>query len=809
MILRKHSIPKAVATVFLFWFVILLGLDFNLADTAELKKTGFQTLTVAAGIVAGIFFAYRAEFLRRRKKELSIKGGAVRGLQSNLGLPPIHLHELKKAAAIPQGQALEALQPPEFAGTDYIETWRRETAKSHPAYVALFDDVLKTLSAPEYAGYPATHHTAPPKNHGLRSLVTHSLLVSQLMLLHAPFFHYKPFKGRKLKDKNYLFDPNDPLIPIIGLAHDLGKIECLVFKDGKAVDMRPNHAQIGARAIARTDAFWHPQIDGESRRFLSMIIAFYHTPQEMPTDEKGNVLSDRLHALLELLILCDKQAGQIENGLTDRMYSAKNQRDIEAMMENFEESREQTRRRIETGAMSDGNGTVPMETAIFKVLNERNRINGSDNYSIGIRCAVKDYPGSYVLLNEERFVAAVAQEMGVSVEDYEMITDEKYGDKQDMRQKGKAVNDVKRFTREVLKMLSLFPIAAYSEDEDGNVTVTHQTHNILATFEEEGMIRNPELAVYKADFVEGRWFTDQHRNKFKGNYRIDGVVNEKREGWFSWASVIALNADRCPENLEAVCKSENSKRLTAVITGARMGRIGLKTEREDEAERARLAVMAEATAAAGGDTVQGNIAMLESLLAQPKPKAKTPKVKEEAPATVPVSEPETAAAKPKADPTDTGHAVSEDIPPEPVTAPDEAENQPQGDTVMPSDEQAEPAVLQPANPIDFHSVVRRIYRKHRKELNEGIRIETLDGEIPLTVSVAAWDRAGQKGEPDQVCLIEADASWLAEHYGVQVKRGENGLTYNVNSREWMPAAGIKRILLDDKGRLTVYCKFKD
>ena len=80
-----------------------------------------------------------------------------------------------------------------------------------------------------------------------------------------------------------------------------------------------------------------------------------------------------------------------------------------------------------------------------------------------------------------------------------------------MRSKGKHVNDVLRFSRQILKMLTHFPIYREQEDADGNVTNQSHIYNMLATFEQEGWVRSPEMAVYKIDLVEGRWFTDKSR----------------------------------------------------------------------------------------------------------------------------------------------------------------------------------------------------------------------------------------------------------------------------------------------------------
>ena len=109
--------------------------------------------------------------------------------------------------------------------------------------------------------------------HGGRSLLEHSLLVAFQMQNLAMKWTYTGLRDRsgkrvslKLRDDNYKFDPMDPIVLIVGLAHDIGKIEAYLYDDtGEIVGSHHEHDLTGARMIARMPEMWDlPEADRQA-----------------------------------------------------------------------------------------------------------------------------------------------------------------------------------------------------------------------------------------------------------------------------------------------------------------------------------------------------------------------------------------------------------------------------------------------------------------------------------------------------------------------------------------------------------------
>jgi hypothetical protein len=248
-ITKPKEVLSAAFKVTLFWWLISAALYFD-----KLDYRSAQYLAIgAAGIVAGLMLMLWLIGADRNQARASLRGQTVRGMSSTIGSIPIHAKPLRQATTFPPKS-----EYPDEADKNFISVWRKQMP---PAMQALMDAILKTLWAyPKYPAAPTTEEN-PTRNHGGRSLTNHSLMVAWLMCNHAQHHTYEGPKvnGNKLfglLDPSYQFDATDPLIPILGLAHDIGKIECLIWDEkGKAVDMANFHDLKGARIIARMDAF--------------------------------------------------------------------------------------------------------------------------------------------------------------------------------------------------------------------------------------------------------------------------------------------------------------------------------------------------------------------------------------------------------------------------------------------------------------------------------------------------------------------------------------------------------------------------
>lgn len=322
-----RRIPNVVAGLTLFWAGVLSVLY---PDDAF----NFPFLVPwAAALFAGIYAAgvasdeWRENHLKRLKYRFDLKlpvedprafENAERGVRSSLGPPPFAFHPLPRHPEYAYS-VLRAHSPPELAGTDILDRMLGKhlgkTARAkRPAHAALFDAIAQTLLAPEHVATPAGID-----RHGGRSLVTHTLLVTALMMHRAPAYFYIPH-GFSPVDPDFKLDPLDPLIPLIGMAHDLGKIRCMTYsEDGVAVSLKRGHEAMALRELALMPEYWDATFNGEERWILQIALAYAGNVDQAPIQpgkREGEfvVTSDRLHALMGLLGECDRLASSIEMG---------------------------------------------------------------------------------------------------------------------------------------------------------------------------------------------------------------------------------------------------------------------------------------------------------------------------------------------------------------------------------------------------------------------------------------------------------------------------------------------------------------
>lgn len=393
--IRPKQIPRAVATVTIFWTTLLIILQFDLFDWQ--RFIGRELLLVmAAGI--GVMISAVTIYAIRQGKLYDLTGKPVRGMECSISTIPIHRQTLPMAASNPD---LSKFMPPEVVSakeTGFIDQWRARWGKTHPAHVRLMDALLRTFTAPGTVDLPATHATDPRHNHGGRSLMTHSLMVSWLMWREANRWDYVPAyasgKRLPLRNPDYRFNPKDPMVALLGLAHDIGKIECFILEQGKVVECKKNHDLIGAQILARMDEYWDAGISVEDREILQLVVAHYHHPSEIPFGQDGLVISDRLHALLEFLIKCDRLASAIENG-SQYDEAIANAEELALFDENEE-------------------GRQDLWSGIIEVLGKASRINSDmPSTNVGWFYRMPNYANKGLLvLKEDSFMIQVAHVTG-------------------------------------------------------------------------------------------------------------------------------------------------------------------------------------------------------------------------------------------------------------------------------------------------------------------------------------------------------------------------------------------------------------
>lgn len=327
--LSPKRVPHSAAIVFSFWGFIFWVYN---ADKAT-DPTLALSVSIAC-LVAGILAKSESIAYRKNTKSGLLKD-TVRGVVSSIGPVPFH------TPVIPINNALDtklirANYPPEFRDSknDLVAQYFSKYEVSHPHYADLFEAILRLLTAPEHIYMPASYACDGTNGdlwietnyHGNRSLLTHSILVYDLMISESESYceKYSPEKPKHANDINFKPDSNDPLIGILGLAHDIGKLKTFILleNNGKylAKKIKRNHDSEGSRVMSLLPEFWNPNIPPIDRAIIQNVMAFYHHPSDLPIappDENSaqeKYVSDRQTALLWLLVKSDRMAGAIEHG---------------------------------------------------------------------------------------------------------------------------------------------------------------------------------------------------------------------------------------------------------------------------------------------------------------------------------------------------------------------------------------------------------------------------------------------------------------------------------------------------------------
>lgn len=367
----RSEVIKATFIVALIWWAIFTAYAF-FGDPGSfiLGKRHFFTSwrAILMGILIGGGGAAAFIFLNRQNRKLLLQPEVKRGLSISIGDVPEQA-----------GTPLRSKVMPDLTGTPSIRRWLGWLEKSSPEHVVLAKAIIRTFW--NDPNLPATH---VKNGHGGKTLFEHTVLVCEQMLFLSQNWEYKGLRGKSgalvlaLRDTNYRFDRTDPLIGLVALAHDLGKIECYIMEDGNIVGSRHDHDRVSSQMLARMPEFWN--LPHEDRSALLGAVGYYHHPQDLPLDQDGRAADDRSIALLELLIRADHAAGDIEGGRAP--FVAPSQSSAGSFSQPSSGGSQD----------SDGGGIVPRENiseeqlwnAFVELVKEPGRVNGRNaKLSIG------------------------------------------------------------------------------------------------------------------------------------------------------------------------------------------------------------------------------------------------------------------------------------------------------------------------------------------------------------------------------------------------------------------------------------------
>lgn len=307
---------KATFGVVFFWWALSIAVD--LLRHPIWYASNFVAITInglfvlGAVIVGGltgwaILYVSKKNGLSTSKESLAGEQGR-NAIATTLGPIPVAAPAPAMSPGLP---TLIGLLPGDDG--EIVARWLASMKQTHPSHHQFTVDILRVLNhAPSL---PATH---VPGGHGGRSLLEHSVLVCAVMLNMARDWEYKGLVSSKgnlvlpLKNEQYVFPKDSPVSGIVGLAHDIGKIESYIMsEDGNVIGSRTIHDLVGGRMIARMDSFWKlPDADQET---ILAAVSHYHHPMGIPLDSMEQAIHDDHIAVMELLIKADNAAGKRES----------------------------------------------------------------------------------------------------------------------------------------------------------------------------------------------------------------------------------------------------------------------------------------------------------------------------------------------------------------------------------------------------------------------------------------------------------------------------------------------------------------
>lgn len=459
--LYQESLVAVWLRLIVFWWLVLTfiavgrdpGLLVNLQDFVSamyfrLWHVGIGTV-VAVGIVA--FYL----FLIKKKTVVDLTGRTERGLKTTIGAVPMPVEPIprvmSKALRLPilderiamwllsQNVPVSSIVP--TAST--VASWggSAEQLEKNKAFRDRLDEVVR--SSPRMASlasgantskdrqpitahgklflaiwdtysahkqWPASHRRG---GHGNRRLHEHCLAVaSQCLHEISPEGSGWSFSGVYAKRRGgeptlkfpnssgYQPSLDDPLIPIVGLAHDLGKL--IAYEVDREGNIKTNHEEggnslydddrgvihdvLGPPILSQMPEFW--ALEARDRTAINVAVAHYHHPSQFPLNNFGQLYDPRAAALMMLVITADKAVGAEESGM-----------DTSALTHAFTED-----------------AKLALYESFVSILTTPGRINGFGNGVDDSGFRVGQKHSDFVAIKCSALLSLIRQDLGLSLE---------------------------------------------------------------------------------------------------------------------------------------------------------------------------------------------------------------------------------------------------------------------------------------------------------------------------------------------------------------------------------------------------------
>lgn len=419
MAVNRKSLVWVVIRISIFWWCLFTLVAFGSSPVKIVEYLGlhaydilrylYQVVFACAVMVLAIGVGVYAQRMFRLKSLLKHE---LMGVVSTIGkvpLPNPPLPRLKdRSTRIPiTGERLNA-----WLQAQYVQDKSQkgqDAKKVLNSYGRLFMAIWDTYCA--HAHYPASHRLG---GHGDKRLYAHCHDVAEraLELAHEGWQYtgiYVKKKGRKPvlimqpNSASAKLNPEDPIIALAGLAHDIGKLVVYkVDRSGAIIDNKEEggntlndddgrvlHDMLGPRVLALMPEYW--DLLPRDRAALSMALAHYHHPSAFPLDRYKRLLDERAAAVMSLLIEADRAVSMEEAALPKSVQDA----EMEAEQ------------------------TEAIYNAFVKIVTEFGRINGVGVPADNAKIQIGQKHGNFIAIKELSLRTLMLNELGWSLDDGE------------------------------------------------------------------------------------------------------------------------------------------------------------------------------------------------------------------------------------------------------------------------------------------------------------------------------------------------------------------------------------------------------
>jgi hypothetical protein len=340
--MSKHSYLGNLAVVCASWWLALLIFDITqpLRNGGVMDlQAGMKTIESSASLlIAEVFIALlcvvwnlKLSLQSRRSRLIALSEHSRFGLHSNMGeiqnilknpisvRPSIH--------SIPDW--LISSQQYEFA--PLITHFIKITLKKNPLVASAMTGCLALLC--QYKDHPSSSMNSTScseegeqaehevsgrfvnNHHGHCSLLDHSLRVAAYALIQRQRFTYDGLRTELAQvtqaSQDYEFDPEDPLMILLALVHDIGKIKTFQLNErNEVLRVKGRHGPVGASLLAHLDCI--QSLPADDRNLLYKAMHHYHSPYHFTLKSDGVLDDERTAAYMMLLIKADKKASRAE-----------------------------------------------------------------------------------------------------------------------------------------------------------------------------------------------------------------------------------------------------------------------------------------------------------------------------------------------------------------------------------------------------------------------------------------------------------------------------------------------------------------